>query len=85
MLIISKHLVDRDLFETVELLTKERNQGWAPSQVSCFSCKQSLVAAAPKENGIALVAGKGEGPAQKPGIVVSRTGKMFHVSCWSGQ
>ncbi|KAG1813729.1 Golgi CORVET complex core vacuolar protein 8-domain-containing protein [Suillus variegatus] len=31
MLIISKHLIDRDVFDSVELYAKEKMRGWAPS------------------------------------------------------
>lgn len=74
MLIITKHLVDRDLFTTVEELTQERLRGWAPSQGRCQRCRQWLV--------------EGQVPARAAddaqpnvSIVVSRTGALYHQSC----
>ncbi|KAH9935787.1 Golgi CORVET complex core vacuolar protein 8-domain-containing protein [Fomitopsis serialis] len=74
MLIITKHLVDRDLSTTIEELTRERMQGWAPSQGRCQTCKEWLVdsktsSAAEQDNRTGV------------SIVVSRTGALYHQSC----
>lgn len=74
MLIITKHLVDRDLFTTVEELTQERLRGWAPSQGRCQQCRQWLVdgqVSAPTE----------DDARTSVSVVVSRTGALYHQSC----
>jgi len=77
MLIISKHLVDRDLFETVADVTRERARGWAPLRGTCSFCRKPL-----------LVNKKSETPSQplikdadNSQIVVSRTGTIYHSKC----
>ncbi|KAJ6499255.1 Golgi CORVET complex core vacuolar protein 8-domain-containing protein [Mycena sanguinolenta] len=65
MLMISKNLVDRDLFETIAEATRERARGWGPHARSCTFCRKSLRQADPNA-------------AQ---IVVSRTGQIYHSTC----
>lgn len=74
MLIITKHLVDRDLFSTVEELTQERLRGWAPSQGRCQKCRQSLV------DGQVTAHAEDDARTSVP-IAVSRTGALYHQSC----
>ncbi|KZT71810.1 hypothetical protein DAEQUDRAFT_687207, partial [Daedalea quercina L-15889] len=74
MLIITRHLVDRDLFSTVEELTQEQKRGWTPSQGRCQTCREWLVD------------GKMSPSAEQHSrtgvsIVVSRTGALYHQSC----
>ncbi|KAK7057126.1 Lateendosome to vacuole transport-family protein, partial [Favolaschia claudopus] len=71
MLMISKKLVDRDLFETIAQASRERERGWAPRTRTCTFCRKALYqGSASTESGGAPV-----------GIVVSRTGKIYHSSC----
>jgi hypothetical protein len=76
MLIITKHLIDRDLFETVEEFARERGRGWTPdSPGACFHCRQSLLenqksdcnALSPTDNNVK--------------IIISRTGAIYHSRC----
>ncbi|OJT15290.1 Vacuolar protein sorting-associated protein 8 -like protein [Trametes pubescens] len=72
MLVITKHLVDRDVFDTVAELVAERGKGWAPARGACSGC------------GVSFVGSKkaGEGEAAEPEnekIVVSRTGAIYHI------
>ncbi|KAJ3735742.1 Golgi CORVET complex core vacuolar protein 8-domain-containing protein [Lentinula guzmanii] len=77
MLIITKHLLDRDLFETLEEATRERVRGWAPSKITdCSICRKPLFTRTkiqPDTDGVFV--------DQK--IVVSRTGSIYHSKCSS--
>ncbi|KAI0358573.1 hypothetical protein OH77DRAFT_1194235 [Trametes cingulata] len=73
MLVITKHLVDRDVFDTIAELVAERGKGWAPARGACTSC------------GVVFVSTKKPGeeeaqPASEP-VVVSRTGAIYHSRC----
>jgi len=74
MLIITKHLIDRDLFDTVEEFARQRSRGWTPVyRGTCSYCRQPLL-----EN-------KNTEPFAQPGIegpdsvnvIVSRSG--YHI------
>jgi len=76
MLIITKHLVHRDLFETMASHSRERAMGWAPSTMTCAYCRK-VINDRPR-------------PTSEPQastdmtqyeIVVSRTGMLYHLSC----
>lgn len=43
MLVISKHLLNRNVFDTVEEYTKEKLRGWSASQSICTHCHTSLL------------------------------------------
>ena len=45
MLVITKHLLDRDVFETVEMAARARSRGWAMRDAAgtCAGCRLSLV------------------------------------------
>jgi len=76
MLIITKHLVDRDLFEVLEEVARERARGWAPSHGACTFCREVLLKTQNSEPSM---------PAENPDnieIVVSRTGAMYHNGCF---
>jgi hypothetical protein len=74
MLTITRHLVDRDLFETVEDGARERARGWGPPQQdgTCSICRQALVDAQ-----------NSEVPQNTTKIVVSRSGPIYHQRCSS--
>ncbi|KAH7914153.1 Golgi CORVET complex core vacuolar protein 8-domain-containing protein [Hygrophoropsis aurantiaca] len=74
MLIISKHLLDRDLFETVEVFTAERTRGWCPSRDVCSACRQNLIG---KDQKDATAIAEND-----KRIVVSRTGAIYHTTCF---
>ncbi|KAG1752980.1 Golgi CORVET complex core vacuolar protein 8-domain-containing protein [Suillus lakei] len=67
MLIISKHLIDRDVFDSVELYAKEKMRGWAPSCGVCSSCGRTLLAS--------------QADVESVQIRLSRTGTIYHLRC----
>lgn len=75
LLIMLKHLIDRDLFETISQVTREQAYGWSASRGICSYCHQPLSkdlsgskGSTSKLNGIYP-------------IVVSRNGVIFHANC----
>jgi hypothetical protein len=75
LLVILKHLIDRDLYETILQATKEHICGWASQRGTCQFCQKPLVGNAAQEaDGFPLRA-----------IVVSRTGSIFHQTCMPPQ
>jgi len=75
MLLITKHLIDRDLFATVSEVARERARGWAPPRATCAFCRNPLINNVPPD------------PIHSPSkisykeIVVSRTGTSYHTTC----
>jgi hypothetical protein len=67
MLIISKHLIDRDVFDSVELYAKEKMRGWAPSCGVCSLCGQNLLPS--------------QADVENIRIRLSRTGTIHHLRC----
>lgn len=68
ILTITKRLLDRDVFDTVEELTRVRLKGWTMPLDACSSC------------GKHLLSGKGGGEVH--GVVVSRAGVVYHDACY---
>lgn len=75
MLVITKHLVDRDLFRIAEDLATERSRGWSPYSGSCSTCKKALHENKPAGVVLQETANKGE-------VIVSRTGAIYHAACF---
>lgn len=75
MLIITKHLVDRDLFVTIEELAQDRRRGWAPSQAFCGTCSKPVLDQ--KNKNANAEAEDRSGSA----IIISRTGTVYHSRC----
>ncbi|KAH9858426.1 Golgi CORVET complex core vacuolar protein 8-domain-containing protein [Lenzites betulinus] len=74
MLVITKHLVDRDVADTVAELVAARSRGWAPARGACAAC------------GVAFAGSKkagepDEAEVQDEKVVVSRTGAIYHSRC----
>ncbi|KAG0704469.1 Golgi CORVET complex core vacuolar protein 8-domain-containing protein [Suillus ampliporus] len=67
MLIISKHLIDRDVFDSVELYAKEKMRGWTSSCGVCSSCGRTLL---PSHTDVESVQ-----------VRLSRTGTIYHLRC----
>lgn len=81
MLLITKHLMGRDLFVLIEDLAKARCKGWAPSRGICSTCGERLYD--PKK---AFATGENsEVVPQESSIIVSRTGAVYHRKCLRGQ
>ncbi|KAI0633251.1 Golgi CORVET complex core vacuolar protein 8-domain-containing protein [Trametes polyzona] len=74
MLVITKHLVDRDVFDTVAELVAERGKGWAPARGACSGCGVAFVGSKQQQ-------GEGEGEPENEKVVVSRTGAIYHSRC----
>jgi len=74
LLVMLKHLIDRDLYETILRATKEHMFGWASQRGTCQFCYKPLV-------GNALL----EADRFSRAIVVSRTGSVFHQTCMPHQ
>ncbi|KIK67347.1 hypothetical protein GYMLUDRAFT_37447 [Collybiopsis luxurians FD-317 M1] len=75
MLIITKHLLDRDLFERQEEATRERTRGWAPSRTTdCFVCRKPLLLRGKEQLGTGDI-------STDQRIIVSRTGSIYHSQC----
>jgi len=70
ILVITKHMVDRDLFDAIEGLSKERVKGWRPADISCASCHKSV-----------FVPAEGEDDSSSTKVAVSRTGRVYHRRC----
>lgn len=75
MLIITKNLVHRDLFETMASHSRERVMGWAPSTMSCVYCRKSIH----DRPGSTIEQVSTDMALYE--IVVSRTGTLYHLNC----
>ncbi|THU95630.1 hypothetical protein K435DRAFT_723399 [Dendrothele bispora CBS 962.96] len=73
MLIITKHLVDRDLFEVLAEVAQERARGWSSKRSDCSVCRQPLFEAG----------GHVSASQKNQKVVVSRTGSLHHYACLS--
>lgn len=71
MLVITKHLLDRDVFETIEMATRARARGWAPLAGTCAGCGLPLMPAKQLGNGAGAHAGASAGAGRSR----SRMGK----------
>ncbi|KAL1748784.1 Golgi CORVET complex core vacuolar protein 8-domain-containing protein [Schizophyllum fasciatum] len=71
MLIISKHLVDRDLYATTAVLVREQARGWAAGRGICARCRRALL----DKDGVAA------DKADDVRISVGRTGAVYHLDC----
>jgi hypothetical protein len=79
MLVITRHLIDRDLFETIATHTAEKGRGWAPDTGRCTVCRKPII-----EIGVVRAAvsqSDSTPPTPQPQIIVSRTGAISHSSC----
>lgn len=68
LLIILKHLLDRDIFETVAQVTKERACGWTAYRGTCQYCRKPLLTT-------------NSAMPSNSQIIVSRTGLVSHSHC----
>ncbi|KAG6895376.1 hypothetical protein C0992_001583 [Termitomyces sp. T32_za158] len=75
MLVITKHLTDRDLYETMAEMARERDRGWAASQNSCARCQKSFTSAT------LSISRSDTNISSASKIVVSRTGLVYHDTC----
>ena len=74
MLVITKHLLDRDVFETIEMAARARRRGWAPRAGACAGCGLPLMPAKQLGAGTGAHAGAGAGTSSGVGRSRSRSG-----------
>ncbi|KAI9452233.1 Golgi CORVET complex core vacuolar protein 8-domain-containing protein [Lactarius psammicola] len=79
MLAITKHLLDRDVFETVEMAARARARGWAPRVGTCAGCRRPLAPAPAKAKQQLGAADEEEGFGKR--ITIMRTGIAYHSPC----
>lgn len=77
MLVITKHLIDRDLFETVAEVTRERVRGWAPVRGTCSYCRKALFGNVQSDSQYH----RPENDSSLSHVVVLRTGIIYHRRC----
>ncbi|KAH9972466.1 Golgi CORVET complex core vacuolar protein 8-domain-containing protein [Lactifluus volemus] len=80
MLVITKHLLDRDVFETIEMATRVRARGWASKMETCAGCRRPLTGT--------IIGGEEEEEDRDRGkgkITIMRTGMAYHGSCLPNQ
>jgi hypothetical protein len=71
MLVMTKHLVDGDLFDIIAAHQRERDRGWSPQRGICSTCRKPLVHI---ENPIPAL-------SHDPSIVAFRSGAISHRRC----
>ena len=76
LLIMLKHLVDRDLFDVVAQMTHEQKSGWISRRETCQYCRKSL---APLN--ITSPLSRSSTNVSIHQIIVSRTGAIYHRNC----
>ena len=72
MLVITKHLLDRDVFETVEMAARARARGWAHRAGTCAGCRRPLAPPTKDDD---------DGDDGLGKITIMRTGIAYHGSC----
>ena len=79
MLAITKRLLDRDVFATVEMAARARARGWAPRAGTCAGCRRALAPAKQQQ----LIGGATDEEEEGGGgnITILRTGIAYHGSC----
>jgi hypothetical protein len=78
MLTITKHLVERDLFNTMADFTRQKSRGWTLERGVCLRCRRPL-SKKPLEQDQDAANEMGVSFFQ---IVVARTGKAYHSHCY---
>ncbi|KAF9529342.1 Golgi CORVET complex core vacuolar protein 8-domain-containing protein [Crepidotus variabilis] len=72
LLFMLKHLIERDLFQAVAEMNKERAHGWTAGMGVCQYCRKTLLSHK-------LKAAEGASPTFQ--VIVSRTGIISHSHC----
>jgi len=76
LLIMLKHLMDRDLFDIVAQVSREQTSGWASRRETCQYCRKSLV-----PFNVTTPLPRGPTNVSIHQIIVSRTGTIYHRNC----
>ncbi|KAG6820736.1 hypothetical protein H0H93_012382 [Arthromyces matolae] len=74
MLLITKHLVDRDLFQTMAGFVRERERGWTYKN-SCAHCRKPLF------NNVDATKMGGAMSHALTNVIIFRTGMAYHNAC----
>ncbi|KXN92455.1 hypothetical protein AN958_08014, partial [Leucoagaricus sp. SymC.cos] len=77
MLTMTKHLVERDLFDTMATLARQKTRGWTLNRGVCVHCRNPLSKKPPDHS--PNTPGEVDIPVLQ--IMVSRTGKAYHSQC----
>ncbi|KAG7098602.1 hypothetical protein E1B28_000526 [Marasmius oreades] len=75
MLTITKHLLDRDVFDTMAEAARQQVRGWTPSRQDCTYCRKPIFEGIPS-------ALPSDEQVERVQFVVSRTGSIHHTSCF---
>ncbi len=78
MLMITKHLVERDLFNTMADFTRQKSRGWTLERGLCLRCRHPLSKRPLEQDQDAA----GETGVSSFQIIVARTGKAYHSHCY---
>jgi len=76
LLIMLKHLMDRDLFDIVAQVSREQTSGWASRRETCQYCRKLLV-----PFNVPTPLPRGPTNVSIHQIIVSRTGTIYHRNC----
>jgi hypothetical protein len=72
MLMMTKNLVERDLFDTMARYTRQKSRGWAPDRGICIYCRHPLSKLPGPDTPEADISFR---------IILSRAGKAYHSEC----
>jgi hypothetical protein len=73
MLVLAKHLVERDRFDALDARLAERSRGFAPARPVCGTCRRSVLVRDDKSADTSS--------SKQSKIVVGRAGTLFHATC----
>lgn len=74
LLAMTKRILDDDIFDAMEVLAKERGMGWRPQSNRCATCR--------KRFDTKHKTGKDTEDESASTITVSRTGLIYHTTCF---
>jgi hypothetical protein len=78
MLTMTKHLVERDLFDTMANFTRQKARGWTLNRGICLHCRNPLSKQPPGDSPDI----SSEAEVSEVQIVVARTGNAYHSQCY---
>ncbi|KAF9450435.1 hypothetical protein P691DRAFT_810376 [Macrolepiota fuliginosa MF-IS2] len=78
MLTMTKYLVERDLFDTMADLTRQKSRGWTLNRGICARCRNPLSKNPPGQTPDT----PDEANVSVLQVIVARTGKAYHTQCY---